>query len=119
MSFGVVYMYDAFPPYERIGQVSMYDNANPSSMCIESPGTLLVGLANGSIELFKFNQEGIKAAYPVGNMIKIPQAGEIYDMSMVELPQPFGLSPEIALATFSGLFFGRISQVMIDGAFGR
>ena len=60
LSSGAIWMYDAYPPFEKIAQVSMYDNAVPSSMCIESPGKLLVGLANGSIEQFKFDQEGIR-----------------------------------------------------------
>ena len=119
MSFGAIWMYDAYPPYEKIGQVSLYDNAAPSSLCIEGPGKLIVGLANGSIERFKYDQEGITQVYPVGNKIKVPQAGEIYDMAVVELPQKPGLNPLIALATFSGLIFGRVSSLMIDGAFGR
>ena len=119
MTFGAVWMYDAFSPYAKISQIPMYDNAIPSSMCIESPGRLIVGLANGSIELFKFDQEGIKGAYPVGNKIKVPQAGEIYDMSVVQLPREAGQNAEVALATFSGLIFGRVSNTMIDGAFGR
>ena len=119
LSFGAIWMFDAYSPFEKIGQVALYDNAAPSSMCIESQGKLIVGLANGSIEQFKFDQEGIKSVYPVGNKIKVPQAGEIYDMTVVELPEKAGLNPTIVLATFSGLIFGRISNLMIDGAFGR
>ena len=40
-------------------------------------------------------------------------------MAVVELPQKPDLNAQIVLATFSGLIFGRISNLMIDGAFGR
>ena len=49
----------------------------------------------------------------------IPQAGEVYDITVVDLPAPTAKSPEIALATFGGLIFGRISNLSDGFAFGR
>ena len=89
MTFGAIWMYDDFPPYEKIGHIQTHDKVVPSSMCIKTTGVLLVGLVNGSIEMFKFDQSGIeRAAYT--NQLKIPEAGEIYDMAVVNLPQPTG-----------------------------
>ena len=67
LSFGVIQMYEAFPPYTKLGHVSLYDNVEPSTMISLSPGCLLVGLANGAIELFDITAESIKAQYPVAN----------------------------------------------------
>ena len=60
MTFGAVWMYNSFPPYERIGHVQTYDKLVPSSMCIKTDGALLIGLSNGSIELFKFDNNRIE-----------------------------------------------------------
>ena len=66
MTFGAVWMYNAFEPYERIGHVETFDKVAPTSMAIMVSGALIVGMANGSVEMFKFNQNGINPAYELG-----------------------------------------------------
>ena len=137
MAFGAVWMYNAFDPYERVGHVQTFDKVAPTSMSIVTSGALIVGLVNGSVEMFKFGQSGIRPAYELGqqsprspsgslsprlevsNQLMIPQAGEVYDITVVDLPVPANKSPEIALATFGGLIFGRISNLSDGFAFGR
>ena len=113
-------MYEAFPPYNRLGHVSLYDDHEPSSMAMLSPGVLFVGLTNGGFELFDITSDSIKPQYSINNHIKIPHAGQIYSIAIDMLPvQPGEANPEIALATFTGLYFGTISEPNIEGAFGR
>ena len=113
-------MYEAFPPYTRIGQVSLYDNHEPSSMAILTPGCLIVGMANGGFEIFDITSSSITPQYSINNFIKIPHAGQIYSIVVDMLPKQSGeANPEVAFATFTGLFFGTISEPNIEGAFGR
>ena len=59
----------------------------------------MIGLSNGSIELFKFDDSGIEPFFTnIANQIKIPEAGEIYSLAVVDLPYPAEKSPEIVLA---------------------
>ena len=66
MAFGAVWMYNAFDPYEKIGHVETFDKVAPTSMSIVTSGALIVGMANGSVEMFKFGQSGIRPAYELG-----------------------------------------------------
>ena len=69
MTFGAIWMYNAFPPYDKISDLQMCEKVTPTSMCIKVPGVLLVGLINGSIEMFKFSEKGMEPAYPLRNQI--------------------------------------------------
>jgi len=73
-------------------------------MCLKSPGILLVGLQNGNLEQFKFSLEQgmMEGIFPVDNAITGPSSGIIYNIAVSKERH------EIALATFSGLVFGRI-----------
>ena len=73
-------------------------------MCLKSPGILLVGLKNGNLEQFKFSLDNgmMEGIFPVANTILGPGSGVIYNIAVSKEQH------EIALATFSGLVFGRI-----------
>ena len=71
------------------------------SMVYQQDGTILVGMANGTLEVFTFQQSSLTPANHIVNEIKVPYANEIYCIRVNNSTQ------EIALATFSGLFFGR------------
>lgn len=52
---GEIAMYDPFT-LERLDKTSTYRYAMPYSMVLQSSGTLLVGMSNGSLEVFSFSQ---------------------------------------------------------------
>ena len=94
-------MYDAFT-LEKLDKVAMNRYATPISMTLQVGGTLLVGLSNGTLEVFSFAQRTLTQANRMNNEIKVPYAGEIYNIHV-----PDDIQADIALATFSGLFFGK------------
>ena len=100
---GKIEMYDA-RSLEKIAEVKTSGKVAPQAMCHKSPGILLVGLQNGNLEQFKFSLEHamMEGIFPVDNAIRGPCTGVIYS---IEVSKELH---EIALATFSGLVFGRI-----------
>lgn len=100
---GKIVMHDA-RSMERIAEVKTSGKVAPQAMCLKSPGVLLVGLANGNLEQFKFSLEHamMEGIFPEANTIMGPGTGVIYSIVVSRERH------EIALATFSGLVFGRI-----------
>jgi hypothetical protein len=77
-------------------------------MILRSPGVLLVGTIKGTLEMFTFSKHKVKIS-PIlpsfENSIDVAGAGEIYNIVIASKGN------EIALASFSGLFFGRINVI--------
>ena len=96
-------MFDA-RSLEKIAEVKTSGKVAPQTMCLKSPGILLVGLQNGNLEQFKFSLEFgmMEGIFPEANAVMGPATGVIYSMIVSKERH------EIALATFSGLVFGRI-----------
>ena len=101
LAIGEIVMYDAFT-LEKLDKVAMNRNATPNTITLQCGGTLLVGMLNGTVEIFSFAQRTITQANRMNNEIKVPFAGEIYSIHVSE-----DIHADIALATFSGLFFGK------------
>ena len=101
LAIGEIQMYDAFT-LEKLDKVAMNRYATPISMTLQCGGTLLAGMSNGTLEVFSFQQRNITQANAMNNEIKVPYAGEIYSIHV-----PEDIHSDIALATFSGLFFGK------------
>lgn len=55
LTTGEIAMFDPFT-LERLDKANTYRYAMPYSMVLQSAGTLLVGMSNGSLEVFSFSQ---------------------------------------------------------------
>ena len=99
LSTGEIAMYDPYT-LELLDKAATSRQAVPMAMTLQSAGTLLAGMQNSTIEVFSFQQSRLLPANHLNNEIKVPYAGEIYRVA--------SSGDEIYLATFSGLFVGKL-----------
>lgn len=100
---GEIKMYDPFT-LELLDKVNTNRHAMPMSMVLQSAGTIIVGMTNGTLEVFSFQQRTISPTNHIVNEIKVPYSGEIYSICISSNEDN---DLEIGLSTFSGLFFGK------------